>query len=328
MKMKKILYFIFIVCLFLLPNFSRAEIEIGVMESDISVDIWPENPEPYQDVKINLSSYATDLNKAMIEWRSGNKTILSGYGKTSYSFRASGPNTSTPFEIIITPSQTGERISKTFTIHPSEVEVLWETVDGYMPPFYKGKSLITSEGIVKVVAIPNTNSIKSGKGNVSYSWKRNDKSVLSASGFNKDAYIFETSVLNKNEKIDLHAESVDGNYSASKELNLPIYNPVVIFYKKSPTEGILYNNAVDENTTFNEDEITLVAEPYFLALNGNEDLFDYRWSINGDRIDTPSRRTEITVRPTSRGGFADISVVFENIDKLFQKVIGYIKITL
>ena len=77
-----------------------------------------------------------------------------------------------------------------------------------------------------------------------------------------------------------------------------------------------------------EDEFTVAAEPYFLALKGSESDFVYNWKINGKSIDTPSRKTELTIRPASRGGYATIDVVFENLNTFYQHVSGKIKLTL
>ena len=102
----------------------------------------------------------------------------------------------------------------------------------------------------------------------------------------------------------------------------------VFFYKKSPTEGILYNAALSNEVTVVEDEMTLVASPYFLALKGNESKFTYAWTINGDQIKTPTNKMELTIRPNSRGGYASINLVLESINNLFQKVTGQLKLTL
>lgn len=311
-----------------MPCFSYAESEIILQESDIDVQTIPQNPEPYQGVTIKLISYAVDLNKSIIEWRSGGKIILSGYGKTTYSFKTSGPNTTTAFDITITPPGSLNSVTKTIGITPSEVEVLWEAVGGYTPPFYKGKSFISREGGIKVVAIPNTNVIKKGKGNITYIWKSRDNTIESASGYNKDSYVFLNDPLNKNENISVTVSSVDDKYNATKDITIPIVSPKIIFYKKSPTEGVLYNQALVDGSFMNEDEMIIVAEPYFLALKGHENNFTYNWKINGDKITTPTKKTEITIRPSSRGGYATISLTIENLKTLFQQVSGNLKLTL
>ncbi len=324
----KVFSFILIIGLFYVPVISLADNEIQLQDSDINVTTYPDNPEPYDDITITLKSYATDLNSALIQWQSGSKTLLSGYGKTSYSFKALGPNTTTIFTVSITPAGSIDTVTKQIAISPSEVEILWESIDGYTPPFYKGKSFISAEGTIKAVAIPNTSTIKQGKGNIVYNWKENDSPEQSASGYNKDSYVFTNSELNSKEDVTVTASSIDGQYNATKTIEVPIINPKILFYLKSPTEGTLYNTALSDDTFVSGDEATMVAEPYFLALKGKENIFTYSWKINGDGITTPSNPRELTIRPTSRGGYATIDIVMENLNTLYQKVAGHLKIDL
>ncbi len=312
----------------MIPIFSHAQPEIMLQQNDVDVETIPQNPEPYQNVTINLTSYATDLNKAMIKWQSGSKTILSGYGKTSYSFRTFGPNTTTLFTVIITPANSLVNIVKKVLISPSEVDVLWEAVNSYTPPFYKGKSFVSREGAIRVVAIPNTNDIKQGKGKIAYTWSLDDKAVPSASGFNKNSYTFQNNVLNREENIKVTASSIDGTYNATKRITIAMISPKIVFYKKSPTAGVLYNQALTAGYLMTGDEMTIVAEPYFFAFDKDMSSFTYQWEINGKAIDTPLKKTEITIRPTSRGGYAIIGLTIENLKTLFQEVSGQLKLNL
>lgn len=327
-KIKKFTISLLLIGLIITPSILRAESEIILQESDVEIQTTPENPEPYSDVTIKLVSYATDLNKAMIEWRSGSTILLSGYGKTSYSFTTFGANTATVFDVIITPPESINSISKNIIIKTSEVELLWESVDGYTPPFYKGKSLVGREGTIKVVAIPNTNVVKQGKGNITYTWKSNDKTNQNASGFNKDSFILKNEILNKSEEVSVMASSVDGKYNAIKTITIPTYSPKILFYKKSPTEGVLYNYALENDYFMAEDEMTVVAEPYFLAYKGNEYNFNYKWKINDKEVPTPTEKREITIRPSSRGGYATINLNMENLKTLYQEVSGSLKLNL
>jgi hypothetical protein len=303
-------------------------LSIGLQDTDITVTTVPRNPQPFQNVTISISSYSTDLNKASIIWRNGANILLSGYGKTSYSFKATGPNTTTTFDIVITTLDTGDRVTKRISITPSEVALLWEAVDGYTPPFYRGKAFVTSEGYIRTVAIPTTNTNLKGSGNVSYTWKSAGKTVQSASGFNKNSYVFKNSELDDVESINVVASSVDSSYNAENNIDIPIIQPKVIFYEKKAGEGIVYNTALSNDTFMQNDQMTIIAEPYYLALHGNESDFSYKWKINGDDIDTPSKKTELTIHPATRGGYATIDIVLENMNAFFQKVEGQLKLTL
>jgi len=326
-RVKIFLIIFFVVGIINIPFLSYSETQIEVQGDEINVEVTPSNPQPYQDVTITLSSYSTDLNKAKIVWSTESGTVLSGIGKTSYSFTTAGPNTSTIFNISITVAGSSNTIDKKITIIPSEIELMWESANGYTPPFYRGKSLPISGSSIRVVAIPNTNTIKSGIGSISYTWKKSDEAQPDASGYNKNSYVFKNGKFDQTNEITVTASSVDGSYNAENTIDIPLSKPKIIFYKKSPTDGVLYNNALNIETTMNEDEMTLVSEPYYFPIKNNAN-FTYSWKINGKDINTPSKKTELTIRPNSRGGYANVSITIENVKELFQKVSNQLKINL
>lgn len=311
-----------------IPLVSFAESQILIQESEIDVEVIPENPQPYEEVTIIVNSYATDLDRAIISWQGSSGTVLSGIGKTSYTFTAPGPNDSVYFDIVISPVGEMNTIKKRIVINPSDMDIMWESVDGYTPPFYKGKSLPANGSIIRVVAIPNTNTIRSGNGSIDYTWKKDDKTIQEASGYNKNSYVFKNGLLDLTNNLSVTASSVEGNYGAEKEVSIPLFDPKLIFYKRSPNEGILYNNALNKEFFMSEDEATVVAEPYYLSIKNNQNLFSYDWKINGQGISTPTKKTELTISPTSRDGYATIDFAIESISGLFQVAKNSLKITL
>lgn len=310
------------------PIISVAESQISIQEGEISIETSPTNPGPYQDVTISLSSYATDLNKAIITWQTSEGVVLSGIGKTSYTFKTEGTETINVVNISIQPSGSINTITKRISIIPTEIEIMWESVSGYTPPFYKGKALPVSGGLIKAVAIPNTKTIGSGNGSITYTWKNNGETNLDVSGYNKNSYVFKNSLFEEQSEITVISSSVAGNFGAEKTIKIPTYDPKLIFYKKSPTEGTLYNMALEKETSMTEDEMTIVAEPYFASFSGKENNFIFNWKINGENIQTPSKKTELTIRPTSRGGYATISLAVENTKELFQKISNSLKLNI
>ena len=167
---KNLLFSFFILSVFFTGTNTFA---IDVQNSDISIKVSPENPRPFSATTISLTSFSTDLNKANIEWRSGGKLVLSGTGKTKYIFTTGGPNTVTSFDINIIP-EGASAINKMLTINPSDIDLLWEAMDSYTPPFYKGKALPSTESQIKIVAYPNTSGLSNtNQKNISYTWKNN-----------------------------------------------------------------------------------------------------------------------------------------------------------
>lgn len=325
-KTTKILFFV----LFLIPilGFSIKTYAV-TQENDISIKANPTNPNPFSPITLTVTSFATDLNKASIEWRSGGKIVFSGVGKTSYSFNVGGPNTSVSFEITILPEGETGVIRKNFSIGVSDMDILWEAVDSYTPPFYKGKALPSKEGQLKLVAYPNTSGLSQAtQKNITYTWKNNFETIKSASGTGKNKYIFTNSELKNIEKISVLVSGPNNSYNAEKSLTINMIEPEIIFYKKSPLEGILYENAITQNEYLEEDEITFVVEPYFLSYKNGASGFKYDWKINGESTSLPSNPRELTVRPQARGGYATLEFSIENLTKLFQNVVGSLRVEL
>lgn len=313
-----------------MPTYSLAENEIGLQSNEVNVEVNPKNPGPHENVTITISSYATDLDKAIISWQTKNNELQSGIGQKKYVIKTGEVDIPIVVNISIKPVGSMDTITKKITIIPSEIDIMWESVDGYTPPFYRGKSLPINGSTIKAVAIPSTNYIKSGYGSITYIWKNNDSVKEDASGYNKNYYIFKNSLFDKNNKIGVIASSVDGNYKAEKYINIPLYKPKIVFYKKSPTESILYNNSIDNDTITSEKETTIVAEPYFFSSpyqKTNSDIV-YSWKINDKNIQTPTIKNELTIKPVSSNGYATISLTIENLNELFQKVTNKIKIKL
>jgi len=299
--------------------FSANQIQIG--ENQITVETSPKNPQPFQDVTINLSSYATDLNKATITWQSETGIVSSGIGKTSYKFKAPASDSSTKFTISITPPGSST-IKKTVYIKPSEIDVFWESVNGYTPPFYKGRTLPTTKSTIKVVAIPTTKNYR----DFSFVWKNKDKTITGSSGYNRNYYTFRNSMFDKKDNITVTASSLQGDYVAQKNIEIMLFNPEIVFYKKDPALGVDYSNAIMEDSKTEEDELTIAAEPYYLLVKEDPSKFIYEWTINKKAIETPTKKNELSIRPTSRNGYAIINLYVYHINNMFQDVYGSLKI--
>jgi hypothetical protein len=295
--------------------------QIPFLASEIIVEVSPNNPQPNETVTIYISSYSTDLNKATITWRSEGGVVLSGIGKTSYSFSAPPANVSALYSISITP-QGGKTINKKISIRPADIDLFWEADRGYAPPFYKGKTLPITNSSVKVVAIPNTRNDRG----FSFVWKKDGSVLNDKSGYDKNYYTFINSSFDLSNEITVIASAVQGDYVAQKNIEISVYEPKIIFYKKDPAMGIDYNNALINNSSVTDEEITILAEPYYLPTKDGSGKFIYDWSINNKLIDTPLKKNELSIRPTSRGGYAIINLDLYHISNMFQKAFNSIKI--
>ena len=83
--LSKSIFLILIISLFFSAHNIKIYAETKAL--DIVATVAPENQKPYEDVTITLESYATDLNRAQIEWRSGEKILLKNTGVKDFSFK-------------------------------------------------------------------------------------------------------------------------------------------------------------------------------------------------------------------------------------------------
>ena len=233
-------FFSTIITLFLFLGFvtSTAHAEslfTSTRSSDISVNLTPENPGPFQDVSISLQSYIVDLDKASINWIVDGKPSPSGTGNKTLRITTGGTGTTTSVIVEITINGT-DTIKKNIVIQPAEIDLLWQAIDSYVPPFYKGKALPSSESRIKIVALPQ---VKIGGKNYrtndfTYSWSRSYAVSLPDSGFAKNTFVYKNSYINDSDTVSVVAEAVGSSASARSEITLKPGSPKILFYENNP----------------------------------------------------------------------------------------------
>lgn len=298
-------------------------------ESDITLKVSPENPGAFQTVTFSVSSFLFNANSQMITWSVDGKTARSGLGVTTFSVETKAIGTTTT--VGMTLDVGGETIRKTVVLRPAEIDLLWESANGYAPPFYRGRILPTKESSVRVVAIP---SVKAGStalkaSDFTYTWKRAGGIVNSSSGYNKNSFVFQKDFLNPTESLSVTITGVGNTYTATKDIVVPSFNPVILLYERHPLLGIRYEKEIGPTMTLPVGEKTILAEPYFMsAIGPTSNYLNYVWEINGAPISTPSKKNQLTLRGSGQAGASRISLEIENITKLFEEASRFLSITL
>lgn len=310
MKKKSLILFFALICMFFAFS-ANAQIK----SDDISLTINPKQPNPNETVFATLASYSIDLNKTLISWSLDGQTVFQGVGQKTFSFKTSDSGIQTVINAKIDMTD-GSSVNKQQIINPATIDVLWEAVDSYVPPFYKGKALIPSEGAVKVVALLNSDRSASS----SYSWKLDGKSKVDSSGYGKSAYVFKKSYLDKINKIEVSASSLMGDAFGTGKIEIENANPKILFYKKDPYLGTIWSETLKNSFTINPAGEILVVEPYFVSpknLSSSDLKLD--WEIAGSVISTPNIKNELSIKPESKNGTSTIKVTVENIKSMFLK---------
>ncbi|MEK7581850.1 MAG: hypothetical protein AAB488_00765 [Patescibacteria group bacterium] len=253
--------------------------------SQVSLSLNPEQPGPRQKTTARLVSYAMDLNRASITWVLDGKKILSGIGEKEFSFVTGEVGETSDINVSIGSTPLGT-ITKSLSLTPGEIILIWEASDSYTPPFYKGKALPPAQGNIKIVAIPN---IKSGgllikPENLVYKWRRNDKAVEANSGFGKNTLVIRNGYTDLVEKIEVTASPSSGDTTAFGRAIIALIDPQIILYENRPLEGVYYESMLPERFTLDNEEIKINAEPYYFSSPDKEkSALLFSWVINGEK---------------------------------------------
>ena len=285
-----------------------------VQSANIVLNISPKYPKANENITASVATFSTDLNKAKIAWKLNGQIAIEAVGKKDFSFTTADTGLQTVLEVEIQTSD-GSFVTKRIIITPSDIDMLWEAPDSYVPPFYKGKALNTSEGTIKVIALTNSRD----SAGLSYNWKLDDINKPDSSGYKKNYYIFKNSFLDRNNTVEVTTSSLGGKNTGQGKIIINPVKPKIVFYQKDLTFGTKYEKAIDNNFAMSPTGEIFVVEPYFFSpKNLNSSDLEIKWYLGGSLINTPDTKNEIGLAPEEgQTGGSSIKVVINNIKKMF-----------
>jgi hypothetical protein len=319
--MKQSVFILLFVSIFGFFNVTDAQI-ITLPETEVSVELSPENPSPNGVVYASVISYGTNLDAATITWKINGKTQKSGMGEKSLSFTVGETNTTTTIEVSI-KTREGESIQKTLRIKPTSVDLLWES-ESFVPPFYKGKSLFSHQNKITMIALPHittSTGVEIGTKNLIYTWKKNGSVVEGASGFGKNTYTFTSSLISRPFNIEVEVTTISNSGSGYASTNISPTDPDILFYKKDPLLGIEFQKTLQNTVSLKDSkELIVVSVPLFFGTtNSTSGGLSYKWLINGSPINNnPKEPTQIFRLEEGSSGVSKISLSIENDQKILQ----------
>lgn len=290
---------------------------VGV-EEKISVKIDTQYPRPNQTISASVQSYATNLDKAQISWSINGKLMEKGVGMKKFTFKTTALGKDQKLNVLVEKIEGGV-FTQDYRITTSEVDMYYEA-QTYVPPFFRGKARFSNQSIVTIFATPRGIG-QNGKlipvEDYTYKWSVNDRVSQSQSGYGKNSFVYNDTILSEPAKISVEVSSRDSSVYGSGQLVVRPANPMISFYEENPVYGTIYEGAIIGKRDLNREEITFRAVPYYFS---NEVLNHvYNWKMNGKPIlglgntDTVTFRQQDGVTGESR-----ISVEIKNNDKMFQ----------
>jgi len=288
---------------------------VNAQVTAVSLDVTPENADVGEIVTITASSYSEDLTRSVFTWTANDKVVKKGAGVSSISFRKTNtvPVVVVGVSIILTNGQT---IQQSVEITNQSVDLLWEAIDTYTPPFYAGKALPITESSVRFSPILARGSKfgSSGNKNNIYTWTRGNEVAGSASGTGRESFPIVMDYLLDKEQIGVRVEGIVNRSITTTDIELKPFEPKILFYKENINGFIEWNNTISNGYTPTK-TTTIVAAPYFLTpkkLNG----VSFTWNKDSG-VTSTSNKTTIT--PGSNEN-QTLNITAENVNTFFGTV--------
>ena len=282
--------FTFLTCSLLIVRVSLAQ----ALPQDIDISLYPADPKPGESITATAESFGMDLTGASISWYFNDKLISSGTGKTSV--RVVAPNSGQLAVLSVRASDRSGDAETSVVIRPASVDLIWEAIDAYTPPFYKGKALAPIGGRIRVTAVPSASAPRT----LSYLWNYNDSAVPSQSGVNKNSITIKTDVLGGNERFSLQAGG--GTFTGSGKTAVILRDPDMVLYQKS--NGFIdYAHGSVGAMTINIPGVTLRIEPFNFSISKNlEQSLGINFILDGQSFTGVNQAQELPItRPESVG---------------------------
>ena len=307
--MKSLLTSIFL--FFLLTNSA-----VGQATETFDIKLSPQTPAPNESVLAYIASFSIDPDTSIITWKINGSAVKTGIGERKINFTApkSGEKLTLSAEVV---SSSGIKLSQTVTVQPLSFDLIWEALDSYTPPLYRGKALPGEEGSILVTVIP---PIKQNGEDYVYTWKRNNKVTGSASGYGKRTFVFSMNFLNKEDRIEVELYDKNGTVG-KKSVILRPFSPLLELYETNPLSGPNYSKAISDSFSLPGQEASLIAEPYFFSPKSKtSSQLRFKWSLNGKGVQPTLGKDELTLRPDSKeSGSASLQISISNAQKILQK---------
>ena len=287
----------------------------------INIEMVPEIPKANEVVYVFLTRYATNRDAAQITYKVGGKTIKSGNKKKVFNFTMGGNGQRTTLVVSVKTADGGS-FEKTYRLTPSSIDLLYQS-SGFVPPFYKGKSLFSHQSKIEIVALPHivgSNGAELNPKNLIYKWRKNGSVVETASGYGKNVYSLEGSIISRSIDIDVEATSATTGDLGYASIKITPIEPSITMYVKNPATGIEFQKGFSNNETLKSSgEITLVGMPFFFESTDYNDSLYYKWSINDSAIsENAGKKTQTFRQKEGVSGVAKISLSIENTERILQ----------
>lgn len=287
-------------------------VALAQVQPSFTIEISPENFGPGESVTISISSFNIPLNKATILWETDGETLQEGVGVRQV--RVTAPESGETKEVFVVVTQGELVVEKSVTLEPRSLGLYIESVDGYTPPWYQGRSHIAEESVVKIIAIPDSfPAIISSDTNI-YTWAKNGFVDQAQSGRGKQAFITKLSPFSNSEDIRVTMEDT------SRTITLIPRKVQISLFEYSPLYGTRFEKELGRNIALTKEDVTLEVIPWFFSAGSRAStLLGISWTLNGLPTRSQGDRSLLNLRKgTQDKGVAQVGVTVRHQERTLQ----------
>jgi hypothetical protein len=289
--MRSIFRVLIVVVFCFIPGLTGAQ---GPSTEPITIALTPAYPQPYGTVTISPRSTLIDLNRSTVTITVNGNELDKGSGALNALTTVGGAGERTT--IVVTAEVDGQTYRSELVVRPAEASLVVEPVST-THPFYKGAGLVASEGLVRLVAIPDLRTAPSSPlaaKDLVYTWRVDGGILTSSSGIGKTTLIASAPVRHRNAAVSVMITSQDQSIVAEQTVTITPVDPLVRIYRTDPLLGPLFERALKSPFQLVSEEDGFRAVPYYFARTPI-----ITWAVNGRATETDD---EVTVRATGNNG--------------------------
>ncbi len=288
-------FFIVFLALAALFSYTTPVVAQGIPGAEtITVALTPDYPRPYQVVHLTPGSTVLNLSAVTVTITVNGTKIYEGSGTGGADFQVGAAGEKTTVVTSVRDASGGVT-SVTNVIRPAEVSLIVEPVST-THPFYKGASLVASEGTVRLVAIADMRSSTGARipsSSLVYTWRLGERVLTDVSGIGKSVITTTAPVRYRNAPITVTVTNADSSLVGEASALVSATDPAVRIYRNDPLLGPDYDTAISGKFSMPDTEATFRSVGYFFAVPPI-----FAWSVNGS---ASGNDKDITVRATGSG---------------------------
>ncbi|HYE22921.1 MAG TPA: hypothetical protein VEA92_00520 [Candidatus Paceibacterota bacterium] len=267
-----------------------AHAQVGA--APITISISPQYPRPYQTIAITPRSTQLNLAASTVTVSVNGTVIEEGTGVlTAYTQVGAAGERST---IRVSVTSNGQTYTAETAVRPADVSLIVEPIST-AHPFYKGGSLVASEGRVRLIAIPDIRTANGAVAaeNLVYTWRLGNQILESASGIGRSTLTATAPVRYRDANVSVTVSTQDSAVVAQATAAIAPVDPLVRIYRNDPLLGPIFDRAFSGTFAMNGEEDSFRMVPYYFAARPI-----LSWTVNAV---ASGGDDDITVRATGSG---------------------------